>query len=108
MILHIPHSSTIIPADLREQFLFSDQEIQEELIRMTDHFTHELFDWPNCSKAIFPISRLLVDAERFEHDEREEMAARGMGVIYERSSVCTPMKRKCFEYNRSMQSWRIS
>lgn len=43
---------------------------------------------------IFPVSRLVVDPERFEDDEQEPMAARGMGVIYERSSNQTPLRHK--------------
>jgi N-formylglutamate amidohydrolase len=43
VILHIPHTSTVIPTDLREQFLLSDADLFKELLLMTDAFTDELF-----------------------------------------------------------------
>lgn len=51
---------------------------------MTDHFTYDLY----CSSVSddqvvrAPVSRLVVDVERFEDDAYEMMAQRGMGVIY--------------------------
>lgn len=42
---------------------------------------------------IFPVSRLVVDPERFEDDAQEPMASKGMGVIYERCSNQTPLRR---------------
>jgi hypothetical protein len=41
-VVHIPHSSTVIPADARAKLLLSDQELALELLRMTDHLTDEL------------------------------------------------------------------
>ena len=43
---------------------------------------------------IFPVSRLMVDPERFEDDAQEPMAGKGMGVIYERSSNQTSLRRQ--------------
>jgi len=70
VLLHIPHSSTYIPADLRETILLSDKEISAELLRMTDHYTHELFQCDPCFAAhvIFLVRRLIVDPERFLDD----------------------------------------
>ena len=34
MILHLPHASRFIPENLRDDFLLSDQEFQEELNRI--------------------------------------------------------------------------
>ena len=43
MILHLPHASTFIPEDLRGDFLLSDLELQDELNRITDHATDQIF-----------------------------------------------------------------
>jgi N-formylglutamate amidohydrolase len=87
-LLHIPHSSTYIPVDLRETLLLSDKELSTELLRTTDHYTHELFqcDPYFAAHIVFPVSRLIVDPERFLDDSMEAMSEVGMGVIYTRTS----------------------
>lgn len=87
-IIHCPHSSVEVPEDLRGRFLLGPAELERELLRMTDRYTDELFALPAevASCVRFPVSRLVVDPERFEDDAREEMACRGMGVIYTRTS----------------------
>ena len=86
IILHIPHASTVIPADCRADFIIDDATLAQHLAASTDHFTDELFDARavNASSVTFPISRLALDPERFERDEDESMAALGLGVLYER------------------------
>ena len=82
-VLHIPHSAVEIPADVRRQFLVSDETLRQELLKMTDWFTDELFTLP-AREAVairFPVSRLVLDPERFIDDQQEVMASRGMGVI---------------------------
>ena len=61
---------------------------------MTDHFTDELFDvdFSNVKSLLFPVSRLLVDPERFELDEDETMSDVGMGCIYEKTSHGNKLK----------------
>jgi hypothetical protein len=39
VVLHLPHDSTDVPAGMRSQFLLNDKELEQELIRMTDHHT---------------------------------------------------------------------
>ena len=86
-ILHIPHSATAIPADLRPCLRVSDDVLRSEVLTMTDWFTDELFALPvtDAVAVRFPISRLVVDPERFLDDSQEVMASRGMGVIYTRT-----------------------
>lgn len=88
VVLHIPHASTRLPAEYRGQFIPDDRELGQELLLMTDHFTDEIFSpLVKPGRAVrFDVSRLLVDPERFEDDTQEVMAARGMGVIYSRTS----------------------
>lgn len=93
-ILHIPHASLIIPLDIRPSILLSDADLQTELITLTDAFTDELFvaDFAKARAVIFPVSRLVVDPERFIDDNKEIMAVRGMGVIYTRASTGRPLR----------------
>jgi N-formylglutamate amidohydrolase len=83
-VVHIPHASTVVPAAARSSIALSENELQHELLTMTDHFTDELFRVSkNLAKTVkFPVSRLVVDPERFVNDRDEPMAAKGMGVIY--------------------------
>ena len=94
LILHIPHSSKKIPQKYLPNFLVSEKRLEEELLRMTDHFTDDLFnfDHPGITRIRFPVSRLLVDPERFENDEEESMSKKGMGCIYEKTYDNKPLK----------------
>ena len=88
IVLHIPHASTYIPEDIRPALLLDDDALADELLRLTDHFTDELFGGlvAGAAEIAFPVSRLVVDPERFEEDQREPAARHGMGVIYTRGS----------------------
>ena len=109
VILHIPHDSCVIPADVRSQFLLSDDELEHELQCMTDHFTHTIFAEPLSEAMVVraPVSRLVVDVERFAEDVHEPMAARGMGAIYEVTSHLRPLRRRLSPNEREMlmQTW---
>ena len=87
IILHIPHASKHIPDKYLKYFTLSKKDLEIELLKMTDHFTDELFDisCSNIHQLKFPLSRLLVDVERFEEDELEPMFKVGMGCIYEKT-----------------------
>lgn len=93
MILHIPHASKHIPEQVRPIILLNDLELDEELIRMTDAYTDEMFGLPGGRSVIFPISRLAVDPERFLDDSEEPMARKGMGVIYTKASDGRPLRK---------------
>jgi N-formylglutamate deformylase len=88
-VLHLPHASTEIPSDLRDTFLLSQQELQVEINRITDHATDLIFQqaFPAAPAAVFPISRLVVDPERFCDDSKEPMSSVGMGVIYTKGTL---------------------
>jgi len=85
MILHIPHASTFIPPGDRPNFLLSDEDLATELLMSTDAFTDELYHYHGASLIVFPVSRLVVDPERFTDDQAEPMAAWGRGVVYTRT-----------------------
>ncbi len=89
LIFHVPHSSTIIPESYLAHFSLDDDQLLEEVRRMTDWHTAELFGSAIetlGSSVEFPVSRLLVDPERFPDDAQECMAAVGMGVLYTKTS----------------------
>lgn len=87
-LIHIPHASVCIPPDCRSAFL---SDPSNELLPMTDWFADELFDLP-AQKLIFPVSRLVCDAERFRDDRLEEMSRRGMGACYTHGHDGKPLR----------------
>ena len=84
-IFHIPHSSFEIPEKYLSDFRLSIKVLELENIKMTDSYTEELFIdcvAKNDETIIFPVSRLLVDVERFSEDAKEPMSEIGMGMLY--------------------------
>ena len=102
LVLHIPHSSTVIPPDIRHQFIVTDKVLDNEIRLMTDHYTDELFvsDDFKSQAIIFPISRICVDPERFTDDAQEAMSTKGMGVIYTHSHDGTRIRRDLTQTER--------
>jgi len=97
IVLHIPHSSTFIPQEYRNQFIISDEYLEKMIQLMTDHYTDELFvstDNLKESAVIFPVSRICVDPERFRDDSQEIMSEKGMGVLYTHSHDGTPIRKE--------------
>ncbi|ATX77093.1 N-formylglutamate amidohydrolase [Reinekea forsetii] len=84
IIAHVPHDSTHIPKEDQVNFLRSFAALGPEINKLTDHFTARLFQSAavNVQAHVFPVNRFLVDVERFEDDEIEPMAAKGMGALY--------------------------
>lgn len=99
-ILHVPHSSRAIPADVRGGMCATDAQLAAELDEITDDATdliavrtvaraaELLADGESAATShatpwIFRnnLSRLVVDPERFP-DEREELNAVGRGAVY--------------------------
>jgi N-formylglutamate deformylase len=87
-VVHIPHASQIVPQEVLASYVISREALAAELLRMTDHYTDELFGLPLdlATSIVFPVSRLVVDPERFVDDAQEPMTAKGMGVVYTRTS----------------------
>lgn len=80
LILHIPHSSTLIPVP--DGFVVSEDQLKEEILKLTDWFTDDLFSNPIDESVVAPFSRIFCDVERFEDDRREVMVQFGMGMLY--------------------------
>lgn len=92
ILIHIPHSSYIIPEKYKDLFYLKDDELFQEQIKMSDSYTDELFDVKGIQKLIVPISRLVCDVERFRNETDEEMSKQGMWVCYTKTSDCKPLK----------------
>lgn len=84
VLLHVPHSSRAVPADVRAGIVLSDVDLERELDRMTDSLTDELALAVSGDVVVAPVSRLVVDVERFP-DAREAMNEVGMGAVYTRT-----------------------
>ncbi|MFG2026086.1 N-formylglutamate amidohydrolase [Streptomyces sp. NPDC048825] len=91
VILHVPHSSRAIPADVRGGIVLHDRALERELDHITDSHTARIAAEAASRAATEPwrfvnrLSRLVIDPERFP-DEREEMLAVGMGAVYSRTT----------------------
>ena len=98
LLVHVPHASTAIPAEVRADLLLDDAALDAELDAMTDWYTDRLAaDALERSGVVAvvvrnPHSRLVIDPERFP-DEREVMRSRGMGAVYTRTSALDPLRR---------------
>jgi len=95
IVVHVPHSATTLPAAVRRQLLLDDEDLAEELRRMTDHRTDQLardVGQHGATRMINRWSRLAVDPERFLDPADEEMEAVGMGAVYTRTSDQRPLR----------------
>ncbi len=92
VLLHIPHAATEIPAPWDKTFLLSRTDMDAENLRLADLHTDDLYHLENAERAVFPISRFLVDPERFRDDADEPMAARGMGALYTVTTDLKPLR----------------
>jgi N-formylglutamate amidohydrolase len=91
-ILHVPHSSRMIPQDVRQSIGLDDADLAYELAVMTDAHTDLIADQAASAASSRPwmfvnrLSRLVIDPERFP-DERETMRRVGMGAVYTRTAA---------------------
>ncbi len=92
VILHIPHASTFVPDDEMDLFVLSREELSAENLKLADLHTDELYNFSGAARAVFPVSRFVVDAERFSDDTQEPMAAKGMGALYQVKTDLGPLR----------------
>lgn len=94
VVLHVPHSSRVIPPAVRAGILLDDAALAAELDAMTDTDTDRIAlraadlaaaEGPRPWVFLNRCSRLVVDPERFP-DDTEEMNAVGMGAVYTATS----------------------
>ena len=102
VILHVPHSSREIPADIRKDILLNDEQLKIELDEMTDSHTDKIASLAIADLAKQPwifknkLSRLVIDPERFP-DEREIMNKVGMGAVYQKTSAGERLRSENFD-----------
>lgn len=102
VILHVPHSSRVIPPEVRAGILLDDAALERELDHIVDAHTAELAEEAAGLCRVRPwrfvnrLSRLVVDPERFP-DEREEMLAVGMGAVYTRTTHREALREDGFD-----------
>lgn len=82
LLLHVPHATTSLPN--QEGFIHNDEKIQQEITKLTDWHTDDLFYSDTDEMIVATFSRIFCDVERFENDVEEVMSKVGMGVLYER------------------------
>ena len=85
LVIHAPHAGTQVPSIARDTLL-DTADWQAEINRMTDWYTPSLFHLPGAGLCATPVSRLVVDLERFTDDAKEPRATVGQGVIYTHDS----------------------
>ena len=99
ILIHVPHSSTYIPKEYRDQLCLNHEDLNDELLAMTDRFTEDLFSGTSTYGAtmlVNRISRLVMDPERFPDDKDEPMSAKGMGAVYTKTSAGDDLRAKSF------------
>ena len=87
LLIHLPHSSTNIPEEIRRDIILNEQGLKRESLLITDRYTDELYEYEGAFYHKNNYSRLVFDPERFRDDERETMAKVGMGAVYTRTST---------------------
>jgi len=90
IILHIPHSSTHIP--IKDGYTASEDEVDKEILKLTDWHTDDLFQHQETTAIIAPFSRIFCDVERFPEDKDEIMSQVGMGMLYEKLDNGKPLR----------------
>ena len=80
LILHIPHSSTLIPDAYRHIYIYPE-ELATLAPSSADLYTEDLYCY-SATSVTFPISRLICDVERFRNPEDEAMSKLGMWICY--------------------------
>lgn len=113
VILHVPHSSRLIPSDVRTDLLLDDSEIEKELDEITDTLTDSIAlraianlenGYPKPSIFRNTISRLVIDPERFP-DNREPMNQIGMGAVYRKGSTGMTLRSEDFNDEKLLEEF---
>ncbi|MRK01391.1 N-formylglutamate amidohydrolase [Aeromicrobium sp. S22] len=91
VVIHVPHASRTIPADVRAGIYLDDAALERELDAVTDAFTGVIAEHVAAHAPVRPwlfvnrLSRLVVDPGHFP-DEHEELNAAGVAAVRTRTS----------------------
>ena len=104
ILLHIPHSSKVIP-DCFWNNVYQCKEIIDRFVDdITDTDTDNLFASNDYEKILFPYSRVFCDVEKFDNDEFEPMSKFGMGAIYTKTNLGLGFRNHNEEYSNMVLS----
>ena len=82
IVLHIPHSSTVVLEHLEKQNPDAVRPLRENSFNLVDYYTHSLFlpdkEHPRIHSIVAPYLRTLVDMERMTDEPLEE---KGFGIV---------------------------
>ena len=95
LVAHVPHSSSFIPDEVRSEILLSDAELADEMLRLHDAYTDDLYAGLGAlgvTSFVNRRSRFVFDPERFLDELAEPMAPRGMGIVYWRGTRMQPLR----------------
>ncbi len=83
IVCNIPHSGREIPEWAWQDFIVAREEVEAFAERLCDIDVDKLFSFVAPENKVFsPLSRAVVDIERFKDDALEDMAKIGMGWFY--------------------------
>ena len=97
VIVHVPHASREIPAEVAADFIATDEQIAQELDRVTDDYTDTLAvaaaEQSGCAPwmIVNNLSRLVADPGRFSN-ERDSMDVTGRGAIFLKLGDGNPLR----------------
>jgi len=97
VLIHVPHASRVIPAEIRADLIPTDVELAAELDESTDTATDEIAAAALRHSRLRPtavvntLSRLVIDPERFT-DAGEPANAFGRGAVYTRTCAGGPLR----------------
>lgn len=98
-LFHIPHASRLIPDEDHADFVVSPAVLEHDQNRLVDHFTDELYlpeldsgSEKSVRAVVAPVSRLVVDMERFANDDIESSSKVGMGATYVQTTKGEPLR----------------
>ncbi len=89
VVCNIPHSSIVVPGLMMEDFDIDKKDFKQEVLKLADLYTDELFAGllTDYAGVVAKVSRVATDIERFENDKQEVMARVGMGALYTNSTA---------------------
>lgn len=102
VVIHVPHSSHLIPPAVRADLILTDKELADELDEATDSATDQIALTALTHVRVRPtivineLSRLVIDPERFPDGDPAE--AFGRGAVYTRT--CSGLQLRAEPYPR--------
>lgn len=97
VLIHVPHASRVIPAEIGADLIPTDVELAAELDESTDTATDEIAAAARRHSRLRPttvvntLSRLVIDPERFT-DAGEPANVFGRGAVYTRTCTGGPLR----------------